>query len=238
MRQHVVFERADRLVVALHDGIAGRRVGRDGQGGVAAFGQPEVAPAVEQSDVGVAEQREDPQRVGRPPVALVAVDHHGVVAGDALAVHQVGELLAVDVVADPGVVEVGVPVDLHRAGNVADVVEQDVLVGFDDRQTGRAHVGREPVGGDEPFGVGVGRQRGAWICGKRHTRKPTHPDGVDWPPTARRWTGPRPRSSDRVSGSPMPTTADGSPSTPSMNHPPRPSRVNPPATRNDSPEAR
>ena len=157
------------------DGIAGRRLGRDVQAGVAAFGQPQVTTAVEQAHVGVAEQREDPQRVGRPPVALVAVDHDGVVAGDAFAVHQLGELLAVDVVADPRVVEVGVPVDLHRAGDMADVVEQDVLVGFDDRQTGRAHVGRQPVGGDQPFGVGVGRQRGAWDLGEAaQLAKPTH----------------------------------------------------------------
>jgi len=74
------------------------------------------------------EQGEHPQGVGRPPVALVAVDHHGVVTGYALAVHESGELLAADVVANPGVVEVGVPVDLDRTRDVTDVVEQHVLV--------------------------------------------------------------------------------------------------------------
>lgn len=151
-------------------------LGRDVQGGFPALGEPEVTAAVEESHVGVTEQREHPQRIGGPPIALVAIDHHGVIAGDALAVHQFGELLAVDVVAHPWVVEVGVPVDLDGAGNMADVVEQDVLVGFDDRQARRAHVCRQPVGGHEPFGMGVGRQGGARVCGKRHIIEPTAGD--------------------------------------------------------------
>ncbi len=162
--QHVVFERADRCVVARDDGIAGRGFRRYVQGGLAPLGEPQVASPVEQPNVRMAEQGEHPQRIRRPPVALVAVDHHGVVAGDALAVHQLGELLAGDVVAHPRVVEVGVPVDLDRAGNMADVVEQHVLVGFHDGQTGSAHVGGQPVGGDQPFGVGVAGQSGTGIC--------------------------------------------------------------------------
>ena len=43
-----------------------------------------------------------------------------------------GEPLAVDVVAGDGVVELRVPVDLDRAGDVPGVVEEDVLVGLDD----------------------------------------------------------------------------------------------------------
>src|SRR6195256_2901168 len=42
-------------------------------------------------------------------------------------------------------------------------------------------------------------------------------------------------SSRRVSGRPMPITDDGSPSTLSMNQPPRPSSVKPPATEVGSP---
>ncbi len=74
---------------------------------------------------------------------------------DALAVHQLGELGAVDVVAHVWVVEVGVPVDLDGAGDVPGVVEQDVLVGLDDGQARAAEVAREPVGRDQPVGVGV-----------------------------------------------------------------------------------
>ncbi len=162
--QHLVLERPDRRVVALDDRIAAGLLGRHVERGVAAVGDPQVAAAVEQPHVGVAEEGEHPQRVGRPPVALVAVDHHGVVAGDALAVHQLRELLTVDVVADVRIVEIGVPVDLHRAGNVAGVVEQHVLVGLDDGQPRPAEVARQPVGGDQPFGVGVGVEGGVGIC--------------------------------------------------------------------------
>ena len=78
--------------------------------------------------------------------------HDGGVAGDALAAEQRGEAGAVDVVADDRVVEVGVPVDLDRAGDVAGLVQQHVLVGLDDDQAGVAEVLGEPLGGDEPSG--------------------------------------------------------------------------------------
>ena len=167
--QHIVLERTDRCVVTLNDGVAAGLLGRHVEGGVATVGDPQVASAVEQSHVGVAEQREHPQRVRGPPVALVAVDHDGVIARDALAVHQFGELGAVDVVADVGVVEVGVPVDLHRARNVAGVVEQHVFVGLDDGQPGPAEVARQPVGGDQAFRVGEIGQGGIGIGRQRHT---------------------------------------------------------------------
>ena len=166
--QHVLAERADRGVGALDDRVAGARLARHVQRGVAPVAHPQVTTTVEQAHVGVTEQGEYPQRVGGPPVALVAVDHHGVIAGDALAVHQVGELRAVDVVADVRVVEVGVPVDLHRAGDVAGVVEQDVLVGLHDGQPGAAEIGRQPIRGDQAFGMRISGEGGIWIGRKRH----------------------------------------------------------------------
>ncbi len=72
-----------------------------------------------------------------------------------LALSSRGEARAVDVVAHDRVVELGVPVDLHRAGDVAGLVEQDVLVGFDDDQPGLAEAGLEPLARDEPAGLGV-----------------------------------------------------------------------------------
>ena len=65
------------------------------------------------------------------------------------------------------------PVDFHRTGNVADVVEQDVLVGFDDDQAGRAQMGGQPVGSHQTFGVGVVLEHGAGISGQRHGSEPT-----------------------------------------------------------------
>ena len=126
---------------------------RDVRRDVAALGDPEVAAAVEQAHVFVAEEREDPEGVGRPPVVLVAVDDHGRVAGDALRPEQGGELLAVQVIAHDGVVELGVPVDLHGPGDVPGLVEEHVFIGFDDHEPGLPEVLGEPVGGDEPLRV-------------------------------------------------------------------------------------
>jgi len=108
-----------------------------------------------QTDVLVPEEREDPQGVGGPPVVLVAVDHDGAVARDAVATHQRGERLAVDVVTLDGVVEVEVPVDLDGALDVARLVEQDVLVGLDHDQPRLAEVLLQPLGAHETLGVGV-----------------------------------------------------------------------------------
>jgi hypothetical protein len=38
------------------------------------------------------------------------------------------------------VVEVGVPVDLHRAGDMAGVIQQHILVGLDDDQARPAEI--------------------------------------------------------------------------------------------------
>ncbi len=47
------------------------------------------------------------------------------------------------------------PVDLDRAGNVTDLVEQHVLVRFDDDQPRRTEVVLQPVGGDQTRRVRV-----------------------------------------------------------------------------------
>src|SRR5690606_26937446 len=102
-----------------------------------------------------------PQGIGRPPVALVAVDDHGRVPADSTRGHHGGELLGVDVVAREGVVEVLVPVELECGGDVPGVVEQDVLVGLEDDEvlarpggSSRDPLG-EPCSGDEALRMRV-----------------------------------------------------------------------------------
>ena len=80
-----------------------------------------------------------------------------------LAVRQVGELLAADVV------------DLYRIGNVAGVVEQDVLVGLDDGKPWPAQVSRQPVSSDQAFGMGIRLQGGSGIGRQQYT--PSLPRG-------------------------------------------------------------
>ena len=73
------------------------------------------------------------------------------------------EALAVDVVADDRIVQLGVPVDLDRAGDVAGLVEEDVLVGFDHHQAWVVQVLRQPVGCDQLLGMGVFGELGIGI---------------------------------------------------------------------------
>ncbi len=140
-----------RCTTGYSDALPDDGVGRHGP----PFGDPLGPAAVQQPDVVVAEQAEHPQGVGRPPVALVAVDDHRGFPADPLAGHQVGERGAVDVVTADRVVEVEVPVHLDRAGDVAGVVEQHVLVGLHDHEPGVAEVRGQPVGGDQPLRVRV-----------------------------------------------------------------------------------
>ncbi len=153
--EHVVLEGANGGVVALDH----RVVHRGGRLGIrcigATIGFPLGASAIEQANILVAEEGEDPEGVGGPPVVLVAVDDDSRVAADALGAEERGEASAVDVVALDRVVEVGVPVDLHGASNVTGLVEQHVFVRLNDYEARRTEMRFEPVAADEAFRVGV-----------------------------------------------------------------------------------
>ncbi len=45
------------------------------------------------------------------------------------------------------------PVDLHGSGDVADVVQQHVFVGFDNLEARRTEIRREPFRRDQPVGM-------------------------------------------------------------------------------------
>ena len=101
------------------------------------------------------EELERPEGVAGPPVRLVAVEDHGRVVGNSrLRAHR-GEFLGVDVVANELVLEVALPVDPDGAGNVAQVVEQEILVALDDADLGVLQVVCDPVGRDEDFRMSV-----------------------------------------------------------------------------------
>ena len=118
--------------------VAGRldRVG----GQRAAVELPLLAAAVEQLDVLVAVELEVPVGVGGEPVVVAAVEDHGVVVGDAAFGQQLRELLLVDEVAPDRVLQVGLPVQLDRAGDVAAVVGAGVLVDLDEDDVGRVEI--------------------------------------------------------------------------------------------------
>jgi hypothetical protein len=155
--QDVFFERSNFSVVALHRGIGrGTRRGdfpREGE----SLRNPGVTAAIEQSNIVVSKKCEYPQCVGGPPVALVAVNDDGVITRDALPRHQLGEGLSLKVIPHNGIIEFGVPINFDGARDVTSVIEQDVLVRFQDDETFRARVLLQPFRGDESFGVSVVR---------------------------------------------------------------------------------
>ncbi len=173
----LVLERAEPLVVT----VDGRVVGRRGLGGVgadrAALGDPLGPPAVHQPHVRVPEQRAHPQRVGRPPVVPVAVEDQRGVPADPLLRHQPGEPGPVHVVPGHRVVELGVPVELDRAGDVAGLVEQHVLVGLGYHQAGVIEVGRDPLGGHDLLRVGILSELRRGILRQRHRSPPLVVEG-------------------------------------------------------------
>ena len=67
---------------------------------------------------------------------------------------------AVDVVADDLVLQIPLPVDAHGAGDMPQVVEQQVLVALHDADLRVLQVILDPVGRDQDFGVGVGFSHG------------------------------------------------------------------------------
>ena len=83
---------------------------------------PLLAPAVEQLDVVVAIQLEVPVRVRGEPVVVAAVEHHGVLVGDALVRQQLLELLLADEVPADLILQFGLPVQLDGAIDVATVI--------------------------------------------------------------------------------------------------------------------
>ena len=62
----------------------------------------------------------------------------------------------IDVIADQTVLEIGAPIDVDRAGDVAGIVEEDVLVRLDDAEVGIIYVFCEPGSFHERLGMGIG----------------------------------------------------------------------------------
>ena len=118
----------------------------------------------------VAVELEVPVRVRREPVVVAAVEHDGVVVRDALGRQQLGELLLADEVAQDRVLQLGLPVQSHRALDVTVVVGGHVLVNLHEDDLRVGQVGLGPVSVDEdvfaahavtPLSVGlsVGKNR-------------------------------------------------------------------------------
>src|SRR5699024_609121 len=75
------------------------------------------------------------------------------------------------------VVEFGVPIDLDRSGDVPGLVEQHVLVAFDDDESGITSMLSDPFGADQSRSIrilgelraGIGRDRSAHAFLLKHS---------------------------------------------------------------------
>ena len=94
----------------------------------------------------MSEQLENPEGVGRPPVAFVTVEDDCGVVGDSKLLHEALELLLAHVVAHDRIVQVVLPVDFLCAGDVARVVEKNVFVRFEQADAAVVQVSGDPLG--------------------------------------------------------------------------------------------
>ena len=115
------------------------------------FVQPFRAAAVHEANVVMAVNFEEPKTVGGEPVIVVAVNNHGVVGRDAGAADQFFECFAADDVAANLVLELRLPVEADRAGDMAGVVGLGIDVNLDEFDVWFAEVFFDPIGRNEDF---------------------------------------------------------------------------------------
>ncbi|MCY1527479.1 hypothetical protein D9M68_625470 [compost metagenome] len=151
--QHVGQVGAQVLVGGFDTDVAGR----EGAGAViqgTAFGFPLDPPAVEQFDVIDAVHIEHPGTPGGEPVVVVAVEDGGGVLGYAGFTQQRLEVLLAGDVAFDRIDQVGVPAEIHRAGNVPAFVHARHHADLDDSHLGIVEILLQPVAADQVFAGG------------------------------------------------------------------------------------
>src|SRR5882724_4042035 len=155
VRQDLVAEGAHLFVVPLRGLVVGRRIARHLLGQGAPLLDPLDPAAVHDLDLVVAEEAEDPEGVGRPPVVAVAIEDDGGVLGGADPPQQRLEPRAPQVVAPDRIIQVARPVHLHRPRQVPGGVEQRVLVRLGETEPRVVQVLGDPLGRDQRVWVTV-----------------------------------------------------------------------------------
>ena len=80
-------------------------------------------------------------------IVYVPRDASAVALGaDAVAAQQSGKLLRIDVIALQRVVQIRMPVNVDRAGDVSRVIEQHIFVAFYQADVGVVQVSGHPIG--------------------------------------------------------------------------------------------
>src|SRR5947207_14508724 len=80
----------------------------------------------------MSEQPKRPKRVARPPVRFVPVKNARGLGRDAVAAAKPREFFRRNIIANHWVLEIGAPIDMHRARNMPGVVKQNIFIRLDD----------------------------------------------------------------------------------------------------------
>ena len=153
--EDVIAERADRRVRASRPVLGlseRRRVGRQRT----FLGDPLCPAAVHQLGVLVPVVLQQPEEPGGEPVVVIAVRHDRRLGRDPVLRQERFQLLLVEKVAHRMLLEIDLPVEADRAGNVPLVVGRRVHVDLEDADIWILRVLREPFGLDENVLGGCG----------------------------------------------------------------------------------
>jgi hypothetical protein len=107
----------------------------------------------------VAEVAEQPEAVGGVPVVLVAIENDGHVVGDATLAGEFLETRLVDEIPVDLVLHLRVPVQFEGARDVSDLIQEDILVRFENADVGIIQVLRNPLCRDQYLRMGILRKR-------------------------------------------------------------------------------
>src|SRR5439155_17419561 len=112
------------------------------------FIDPLLPPTVHNAAVLMTVHLEDPERIASPPVIPVTVEHDHMIVANALATHEFGEGLFIDIVAHHLVLQFVMPVHFHGTRDMSNVIQKHVFVRLHDAYGGIVGVLGDPVGTD------------------------------------------------------------------------------------------
>src|SRR5437868_8611188 len=144
-----------RIVSLFRDRIIGSLVLWYFAGHLPALRLPLVTAPVENLYILMPEQAEGPERVTSPPIGFVAIEYAGRFGRDPIATTYFGKFLRCDVITNDGILQIRSPIDVNRSRDVSCIVEQNVLVRFDDADIRILQVFREPLRLQQRLRVGV-----------------------------------------------------------------------------------
>src|SRR5947208_11352718 len=103
----------------------------------------------------MSEQPECPKRVARPPIGLVPIKNAGGIGRDAVPATKSREFFRRNIIANQWVLEIGPPIDMHRARNMPRVIKQNIFIRLYDPDALIVQMFFQPIDLHERFGMRV-----------------------------------------------------------------------------------